>query len=390
MFIAVPNAIKNQVVDVSPGHWRLQAAILKCTNSRLLIINSYFPVDSRGDGGEVLETLEAIKHITEHNVFDNIVWLGDINCDFARQTQHTMKVHNFLEENSLRKSWEKFEADFTMFHEIQGQTYTSLIDHFFWNEGLHDKVSDAGVFHSPDNLSDHSPTYCVISDSNDEINPADDFQPPGISKPNWKRASTEEKESFQIKLDDQLNNITIPQSAISCVDVHCQDPQHCNDVDTLMISILENVEQCAIETLPVSKPPNDNMKKKPVPGWSEEVQPFRKDAFFWHGIWKSAGRPVNTVLHNIMKKTRNLYHYQLKKVRKSEELIRKNKLLDACINGSGDIFSELKKMRSHKATVASSMDGNKKDIPNHFKDIYSKLYNSVDDLDNLNEMKSEN
>ena len=35
------------------------------------------------------------------------------------------------------------------------------------------------------------------------------------------------------------------------------------------------------------------------------------------------------------------------------------------------------------------MDGNKKDIPNHFKDIYSKLYNSVDDLENLKEMKSE-
>ena len=145
---------------------------------------------------------------------------------------------------------------------------------------------------------------------------------------------------------------------------------------------------CAYESLPVPKHPNQS-KKKPKPGWTEHVRPYRENSLFWHSIWKSAGRPMNTVLHQIMKKTRNLYHYQLKKVKKNEDIIKKNKLLDACVNGNGDIFSEIKKIRSHKNVVASSMDGQNDDIAGHFKGLYSDLYNSVDDLDNLRELKAE-
>ena len=67
MFIAVPDSIKNQIYDVSPVSWRIQASILKYVNSNLLIINSYFPVDSRNDGGDVIEVLEAIKQVIEQN-----------------------------------------------------------------------------------------------------------------------------------------------------------------------------------------------------------------------------------------------------------------------------------------------------------------------------------
>ena len=66
-----------------------------------------------------------------------------------------------------------------------------------------------------------------------------------------------------------------------------------------------------------------------------------------------------------MKRSRNLYHYQYRKCKKSEAIITKNKLLDACLNGNGDIFKEIKKLRASKATVAASMDGVKNNISNH-------------------------
>ena len=77
-----------------------------------------------------------------------------------------------------------------------------------------------------------------------------------------------------------------------------------------------------------------------------------------------------------MKRTRNLYHFQFRKCKKSENLIAKNRLLDACINGTGDIFTEIKRLRCCKPKVASNIDGEKDDIPGHFKKIYDKLYNS--------------
>ena len=64
MFIAYPDNIKNQVVDVSPGHWRLQAVKIKFKTSSVLLINSYFPTDSQRnnvDNTDLLETLSNIK-----------------------------------------------------------------------------------------------------------------------------------------------------------------------------------------------------------------------------------------------------------------------------------------------------------------------------------------
>ena len=42
MFIAIPDVIKQQVNDVSPAHWRIQAIILSTRRDRIILINSYF------------------------------------------------------------------------------------------------------------------------------------------------------------------------------------------------------------------------------------------------------------------------------------------------------------------------------------------------------------
>ena len=49
MFVAIPLEIKELVIDVSPTHWRIQAIILSTPSNKVLIINSYFLTDSRGN-----------------------------------------------------------------------------------------------------------------------------------------------------------------------------------------------------------------------------------------------------------------------------------------------------------------------------------------------------
>ena len=119
------------------------------------------------------------------------------------------------------------------------------------------------------------------------------------------------------------------------------------------------------------------------------MKPYKEDAYFWHSIWKSAGRPINTQLHNIMKRTRNRYHMEFKKCKRTEQTIKKSKLLDACLNGNGDLFKEIKLMRKSKSKSADTIDGVSKDIPNHFKNIYSELYNSVTDGDEVEKISKE-
>ena len=63
--------------------------------------------------------------------------------------------------------------------------------------------------------------------------------------------------------------------------------------------------------------------------------------------------------------------------------IKKSKLLDACLNGNGDLFQEIKAMRRTKPKLPDSIDGVSEDISGHFSNIYSELYNCVDDGDEV-------
>ena len=66
MFIAFLLLYKSSVEDVSPSHWRIQAAILKCSSYKILIINSYFPTDPQTrkyDDTELIETLHCIRNL---------------------------------------------------------------------------------------------------------------------------------------------------------------------------------------------------------------------------------------------------------------------------------------------------------------------------------------
>ena len=50
-------------------------------------------------------------------------------------------------------------------------------------------------------------------------------------------------------------------------------------------------------------------------------------------------------------------------------MIKKSKLLNACLNGNGELFKEIKSMRKSKPKVAESIDGVNKNIPEHFRNI---------------------
>ena len=102
MFIAVPEEIKELVTDISPNHWRIQAVILQTVNNRILIINSYFPTDPKiadFDESELLTTLSTIESVLDENEYDDVVWAGDINAEFSRNTHYTNVIQSFVRKN---------------------------------------------------------------------------------------------------------------------------------------------------------------------------------------------------------------------------------------------------------------------------------------------------
>ena len=179
---------------MSPNHWR-ESRHSKTKKSKLLVVDTYFPTDPKlkdFDTEELLTTLAAIKNTIETNEFENVLWAGDINADFLRQTRFTELVESFCEE-SLIKSWDNFSIDFTHIFEVDGVHHTSTIDHFFWNEKLSNSIVEADVLHLPDNTSDHCPIYCQINIEN--LFPTE-LSPPNIRepKPCWEKANIEQNE----------------------------------------------------------------------------------------------------------------------------------------------------------------------------------------------------
>ena len=99
------------------------------------------------------------------------------------------------------------------------------------------------------------------------------------------------------------------------------------------------------------------MFRKKTAGWKEFVEPSQDTARFWHAIWISAGRPLNTELHKIMKRTRNQFCYQVRKCKKVENFIKNKKIVDNCLDGDMDLFAEIKRQRSNPNDDDITIDG---------------------------------
>ena len=122
---------------------------------------------------------------------------------------------------------------------------------------------------------------------------------------------------------------------------------------------------------------------KAIPGWKDMVKPYKDDAKFWYGVWQSADRPTEGVLKNIMTRTRNQYHYAIRRIKKMFNSLRAKRLLEASEVDSCQFLKEMKKIKGSKKEEFDLPDvvGNASgelQIVEEFKKVYSALYNSSD------------
>ena len=378
MFIALPINLKRFTKDISPSNSRIQAIVLNTENKNLMIINVYFPNDPKtveyNNDPDLEDVFADIENLIDTHHCNDVIITGDLNIDFERMNGHSKRLENFLASKNLESAWKRFNVDYTHEFEINEVTHTSTIDHVIWNECFFKNVISTGVLHLPGNTSDHSPIFCNIKNNylkaTDESGNLRSYDN-GLNLRNLKPVDWQ---GYATTLERKLRDVDVPQ-CVKCTNVHCRDANHIAEIDDYATNILECVDNCIKN---IARKKANTRKSKVVPGWNDEVKPFREKAMFWNAIWISAGKPINTTLHHIMKRSRNLYHYQIRKCRRSVHLIQRNKLLDACVNDNGNIFHELRKMRRVNNSVPQAMDGCK-NVSEKFANVYEELYNSAND-----------
>ena len=342
-----------------------------------MIINSYFPTDPKtlnNDNRDLVTTLAILINIIEATPFHSLYLAGDINADFLRNSSHVQEVRNFMSRLNLFSLWDIYDVDFThTFERATGEVYHNTIDHILTLSRSQSTIEDAGVIHSIENMSDHEPIYAIIKVEH-AIESDDADEPIGKPRPVWRNATEDQKLEYNDVLFRRLLRMEIPESVRLCSDVHCKDENHKKDIDKYVEDILTNVSESGHETLPIVAPKKKIHQKK-TPGWKEYVQPFQDQAHFWNSVWKSADKPLNTELHRIMKHTRNLFHYQVRKCRRVEDYLRNRKIIENCVENDTDLFAEIKKQRKNDNEEDVTIDGAAgSNIPNKFGEIYRELF----------------
>ena len=364
-------SVGNNIKQIPCESKRLMAMSLQCNMGSVLLINTYFPVDSHNktyinpELTEVCDELERLLHACKQQF---VIIGGDLNIDFKRNNIHTTYVKDMLERNKLVSVWQH-----TSFPEYtySGPTGKSCIDHFVVSENVKNVTDWAIVEYGGLNCSVHSPIImkvkfditknnitCLNHNPNDRIA--------------WHKVSEHDKLSYQVSLENKLNDIYVPNDC-SCEGTHCKNVSHRDDIDILCESIIKTCID-ASDVFPKTK------KKKKFPYWGSKIKPFKDDAIFWSNIWIQCGKPSNGVVHGLMKKTKLQYHYAIRKLKRESDKLRKCRMAESIAgNNSRNFWDEVKKVNGNGAVYPTSVEGktDSYDIASLFAEKYSKLYNSV-------------
>jgi len=97
-------------------------------------------------------------------------------------------------------------------------------------------------------------------------------------------------------------------------------------------------------------------------------------------VWVECDRPRNGGVADCMRRTRASYHYAVRRVKHNEELVVRERIVNACMDDPSRCFwAEVKEIRHGNTGNSVIVDGctNESSITQLFASKYRSLYNSV-------------
>ena len=378
----IRNSINIKKENVVCKSWRIQAQILHIKEYKILWMNVYMPTDpqlQQIDKSEILETLNEIELILSTSVFNDVLLGGDWNYDHRRNTRFCRIFDEFLDKNDLVSIWTKFPADFTYRH--TDLKSISLIDHFFVTKSFLSNCLDAAPIHLGDNRSPHSPIMLKIKIPFVGEKEKTEMLP--ISKPDWKKANDLDIDNYTMTLHEKLSKLGVPETFL-CQDVLCKADQHSYDRDWHVLDVMTKIIESSFECIPISKvsPKSAERKRELLPGWKQNVLPLKNDSLFWHSIWLSMGKPNSGGVFEVMKHTRNKFHFAVRRAKKELQILKSQALAEAAAADNLALFKEMKKhlyCKKSAESVPDSLECNvtHEGILEKFQECYSELYKSA-------------
>ena len=125
---------------------------------------------------------------------------------------------------------------------------------------------------------------------------------------------------------------------------------------------------------------------KVIAGCNEHVKPYREALIFWHNAWKDCGFPRNTVIANVMSRSRSQYHIAVRFVKRNQNNVKQESMATALLgNKNRDFWKEVGKVTQNNTMLPNMVDEvtGGENIYKFFATKYDDLYNSLANEENM-------
>ncbi len=305
--------------------------------------------------------------------YNDIMLTGDMNIDICRKNAHSRCMEDLAERHGLLFGKNHRMAKYEHTYVNEGAGHYSCIDHYIVPKVIYDGIIEIKCLDNSLNVSKH---MALMMKLNIKITKLATKEMDNVKRSiAWKRVNDEQICKYKTCVKNGLRDIQIPEDAVLCNDVNCQNEEHRNDISIYCKGIIDVCIKSGDRCFPRVK-----SKKYQMPYWNETVEPLKSDAKFWHSIWVSCGKPQDGAVTQIMRNTKHKYHYAIRKIKKNEDVFRNSRMAESIIDNGGQrqIWDELKKMNSaNRLPPRINEATTSKEINDVFTHKYKDLYNSV-------------
>ena len=271
------------------NHERVTAIKITTEEGDVIVVNAYLPFyntrDLENQTIAYQETVSYIDHILSSNPSASFILLMDMNCNLYNSSHPFSKfIIDLMMKHSLFSALDLMPGfDSTTFYtrcEPKTNSFT-LIDGILVSKSLRNRVVDVRIPKYGDNVSDHLP---VELDLNLSVKETVITQKKIFPTVNWQKLSEEDKDLFQKKMTERLNQIYIPFHLLIHGDKSCSNHDHRAAIETYYNQVVEAVLY-ADGFLPRSTPAIYK------PYWSSTLSELKQKSITCCNVWKLNGSP---------------------------------------------------------------------------------------------------
>ena len=326
---------------------RFCALLLSIENLSILCICVYFPTNYHDtqSSDAFLSMLCEIEGFIDTVVFDHVVIAGDFNVDSRASSPRATLFCDFLQDRDLVCVDQLPLSSVTHTYTSEASGTTSWIDHVVCDADLALLVLSVSPLQYGSNLSDHHPISATVNfRCTDSLVPeaALPFQP--CHRTNWDLVGEQHIKLFHNLLVSRLPRI--PEELVSCVDPFCKS--HQGAITDFLHSFLNCISLVSVESLP-SVVPGPSRR---LPGWNDSARNLKCKANFWYQVWLEAGSPPAGVLAELKKKAKSRYKYEVRRLKRRAQFIKREKLAAAySARNKKNFWKEVKRLRGQSRSA---------------------------------------